>query len=57
MLDEIVELMVETVCSKKDEMVIASDTYSTELVTSMFLKIDSEHIEYVMECMKKIQPK
>lgn len=53
MLNEIVELMVETVCSQKGEMTIAGDTYPTEVVKSKFLKINSEHIEYILECMSK----
>lgn len=53
MLDEIVELMVETVCSKKETTTIASNTYPTEVVKSKFLKINSEHIEYILECMSK----
>ena len=52
-LGEIVELMTEVVCSKKDMMIIARNTYPTQLVKNKFLKINSEHIEYIMECMNK----
>ena len=51
MLDEIVELMVETICSKNETITIASNTYPHELVKSKFLKINSGHIEYVIECL------
>ncbi|MBR5613977.1 MAG: helix-turn-helix domain-containing protein, partial [Clostridia bacterium] len=51
MLDEIVELMVETICSKNETLTIASNTYPHELVKKKFLKINSEHIEYVIECV------
>lgn len=53
MLDEIVELMVETICSKNETITIASNTYPHELVKSKFLKINSEHIEYIIECVSK----
>lgn len=53
MLDEIVELMVETVCTAKEYLTIAGDDYPSSLVKSKFLKLTSEHIEYVMDCMKQ----
>ena len=53
MLDEIVELMVETICSKNETITIASNTYPHELVKSKFLKINSDHIEYVIDCVSK----
>lgn len=53
MLDEIVELMVETICSKNETITIASNTYPHELVKNKFLKINSEHIEYVIDCVSK----
>ncbi len=53
MLDEIVELMIETVCTSKEYLTIAGDDYPSSLVKSKFLKLTSEHIEYVMDCMKQ----
>lgn len=53
MLDEIVELMVETICSKNETITIASNTYPHELVKNKFLKINSDHIEYVIDCVSK----
>lgn len=53
MLDEIVDLLTETVCSTKDRIIIAGDVYSPALVKSKLLKLNSEHIEYVVECMKE----
>lgn len=53
MLDEIVELMVETICSKNETITIASNTYPHELVKSKFLKINSDHIEYIIDCVSK----
>ena len=52
MLDEIVDLLTETVCTKKDSLVIAGDVYPTAVVKSKLLKLDAGHIEYVIDCMK-----
>ena len=52
-LDELVELMVETVCSNREMIRIAGDDYPAEVVKSRFLKIDSSHIEYVLERMRE----
>lgn len=52
MLDEIVDLITETVCSSKAEIVIAGDTFPTEIVKSKLLKLNSEHIDYVIDCIK-----
>ena len=45
-LDELVELMVDTVCSRRETIRIAGDDYPAEVVKSRFLKLDSSHIEY-----------
>ena len=52
-LDELVELMVDTVCSKRQTIRIAGDDYPAEVVKSRFLKIDNSHIEYVLERMRE----
>ena len=52
-LDELVELMVDTVCSNRKMIRIAGDDYPAEVVKSRFLKIDSSHIEYVLERMRE----
>ena len=53
MLDEIVDLMTETVCTHKSSLVIAGDTYPAAIVKSKLLKLTSEHIEYVIDCMRE----
>ena len=50
-LDELVELMVDTVCSHREMIRIAGDDYPAEVVKSRFLKLDSSHIEYVLDRM------
>ena len=52
-LDEIVELMVETVCAKRKTTRIAGSDFPHEVVRSRFLKLDSEHIRFVMDCLKQ----
>ena len=52
-LDEIVELMVETVCAKRKTTRIAGSDFPHEIVRSRFLKLTSEHIRFVMDCMQK----
>lgn len=46
MLNELVELMVDTVCSRREMIRIAGDDYPAEVVKSRFLKLNSSHIEY-----------
>ena len=51
-LDEIVDLIVDTVCSARKTIRIAGDDYPAEVVKSRFMKLDSSHVQYVMDCMK-----
>ena len=51
MLDEIVSLMLETVCTRRKEIRIAGDDYPTELVKAKFMKLNSSHIQFVIDCM------
>lgn len=50
-LDELVELMVDTVCSARKTIRIAGDDFPAEAVKSRFMKLDSSHIEYVLSSM------
>ena len=52
-LDELVELMVDTVCSRRETIRIAGDDYPAEVVKSRFLKLDNSHIEYVLDRMRE----
>ena len=52
-LDEIAELIVDTVCSARKTIRIAGDDYPAEVVKSRFLKLDSSHIEYVLDRMRE----
>ena len=53
MLDEIVDLLVETVCSARKTIRIAGDDYPAELVKSKLMKLNSSHIEFVFDCISK----
>ena len=52
-LNEIVDLMLETVCTARKKIRIAGDDYPAELVKAKFLKLDSSHIEFVLNCMQE----
>ena len=52
-LDEIVDLMLETVCTARKTIRIAGDDYPTELVKSKFMKLNSSHIQFVFDCMQE----
>jgi len=52
-LDEIVDLMLETVCSSRKTIRIASDDYPADLVKNKFMKLNHMHIEFIMDCLSK----
>ena len=52
-LDELVDIMLETVCTARATVRIAGDDYPAELVKSKFMKLDSEHIRFVLDCMQE----
>ena len=52
-LDELVELIVDTVCSARKTIRIAGDDYPAGVVKSRFMKLDSSHIEYVLSSMQE----
>ena len=52
-LDELVELMVDTVCSNREMIRMAGDDYPAEVVRSRFLKLNTSHIEYVLDRMRE----
>ena len=52
-IDEIVELMLDTICSKRRTIRVAGEDKPGELVRSRIFKLESEHIDYVLECLQK----
>jgi len=53
LLKEILELIVDTVCSRRKTIRIASDDKPTEVVKSRFMKLTSEHITFVVDCLER----
>ena len=52
-LDEIVDLMLETVCSARKTIRVAGDGYPAEIVKSKLLKLNSMHIQFVFDCLRE----
>jgi hypothetical protein len=52
-LDEMVELMVETVCSNKETIRVAGNDFPQAVVKSRLLKLDGENIRFVFNCLKE----
>ena len=52
-LEEILEIIVETVCSTKKYIRVAGSDYPAEVVRSRLLKLDMEHIKFVFDCLKE----
>ncbi len=56
-LDELVELMLDVVCSKRAAIRISGEEMPAEVVKSRFLKLGAEHIQYVLDCLKDNPPR
>ena len=52
-LDEMVELMMEAVCSKKKNIRVAGNDFPQAVVKSRLLKLDGEHIRFVFDCLRE----
>ena len=52
MYDELYELICDVVCVPRKTIRIAGEDYPYNLVKSKFLKLNSQHLEYVIGCMK-----
>jgi hypothetical protein len=52
-IDGIVDLILEKVCTAKKTVRISSDDFPAELVKAKFLKLNSTHLEFVLDCLKK----
>ena len=53
LLDEIAQLVQETVCSTRSRIRVAGNDYPAEVVRSKLLKLNSEHIRFVTDCLKQ----
>ena len=52
-LEGILDLLVDTCCSKRKTIRIAGDDKPTEVVKSRFMKLTKDHIDYVLICLQK----
>lgn len=51
--EEVLELVLETVCSKREYIRIAGDEFPREVVKSRLLKLGQFEVEYVFKCLDK----
>lgn len=50
-IDEILELILDTVCSTRETIGIAGEQRSMDIVKSRFMKLDAGHLEFVLQSM------
>ena len=53
MIDEIYELIIDTVCSHKKTIRIAGDYKPVSIVKSQFMRLDNTHIQFVLDGLKE----
>ena len=53
MLREMLELLVDTVCSRRKLIRIAGDDKPAEVVKARLLKLDGDHLRFVLMCLKE----
>ena len=51
-LDEIFEIILDTLCSHRQTIRVAGEEKPLEIVKSVFMKLDSSNIEYALDCLK-----
>lgn len=51
-LEVILRLIIEVMCSKRKQIRIASDDKPMEIVKSSFMKLNAKYIRFVMECFR-----
>jgi len=52
-MTEILELILETVCSTRKTIRIGGEDFPAEVVKSRFMKLGQFHIEYIFDCIDK----
>ena len=50
-IDQIVNLLVDTCSSKRRMLRVAGDDKPTEVVRSRFMKLNADHIRFVLKCL------
>lgn len=52
-INEIFDLIIDTVCSKRKTIRIAGDDKPLNVVKAQFMKLEYSHISYVLSCLKE----
>ena len=52
-MDDIVELMAETVCSTREYIRVGKEDRPAAVVKSRLLKLERKHLEYVLWCFRR----
>jgi hypothetical protein len=52
-VDEIIEIMLECICSASDTIRVAKEDMPAEVVKARLLKINEFHIEYILRCISE----
>lgn len=52
-LDEIVDILTETLSTAKDTIRVSGTDFPAEFVKNKLLKLNAEHIEFVLDCLKE----
>ncbi|MCD8336403.1 MAG: replication initiator protein A [Lachnospiraceae bacterium] len=52
-LNEILELLVDTVCSSRETIRIGKEDKSAQVVKNQLMKLEMAHIQYVLRCLKE----
>lgn len=52
MIDGMVEMILDVLCSKRETIRIAGDEKSLNVVKGRFMKLSMDHIRYVMNCLQ-----
>lgn len=55
--NEILEIMLDAVCSQKDYLIIAGTEIPQTVVKNRFFKLNYTHIEYVIDCLNENKTK
>ena len=53
MIEELLELIVDTVCSSRDFIRIGKENLPAEIVRSRMMKLNAEHIRYLISCLNE----
>ena len=56
-MDEIVEIMVETLASRREHISVSGEEHPAWLVQERLRKINGHHIEYIFDCLNKNRTK